>query len=339
MNGTTANPPIEQKPKLLDQVRAAIRTRHYSMKTEEAYVHWIKRFILFHNKRHPKEMGEKEINQFITYLAVKEKVSASTQNQALCAIVFLYKHVLKIELGNLGDITWAKKPVKLPVVFTRDEVTKILNQLSGTNLIMAMLLYGSGMRLSECLQLRVKDIDFQYKQITVRSAKGEKDRVTLLPEYVIEPLKKHLAYVKMLHEKDVKDGFDSVYMPYALERKYPHAGREFGWKFVFPATQISTDPRSGIKRRHHIHESVLQKAVKQAIRKAGIHKHASCHTFRHSFATHLLESGYDIRTVQELLGHKDLNTTMVYTHVLNKGAFGVKSPADLINLNISEKKA
>jgi len=283
-------------------------------------------------------MGEKEINEFLTHLAVKEKVSASTQNQALCAIVFLYKHVLKIELGDFGNVTWAKKPVKLPVVFNREEVTKVLNQLSGMNLMMAMLLYGSGLRLSECLQLRVKDIDFQYKQIIVRSAKGDKDRVTLLPEYVIEPLKKHLNYVKLLHEKDMKDGFDSVYMPYALERKYPNAGREFGWKFVFPATQISKDPRTGIQRRHHIHESVLQKAVKKAIRQAGVHKHASCHTFRHSFATHLLESGYDIRTVQELLGHQDLNTTMIYTHVLNKGAFGVKSPADLINLDFSEKK-
>lgn len=309
-----------------------------SLKTEEAYVYCIKRFILFHNKRHPKEMGEKEISEFLAHLAVNEKVSASAQNQALCAIVFLYKHVLKIELDNLGEITWAKKPARLPVVFTRNEVTKVLIQLSGKNLIMAMLLYGSGMRLSECLQLRVKDIDFQYKQIFIRSAKGEKDRVTLLPEYVIESLKKHLAYVKMLHEKDLKDGFDSVYMPYALERKYPNAGREFGWRFVFPATQSSKDPRTGIQRRHHIHESVLQKAVKNAIRQAGIYKHASCHTFHHSFATHLLESGYDIRTVQELLGHKDLNTTMVYTHVLNKGAFGVKSPAALINLNFSEKK-
>jgi len=335
-NSQTSSP--VKKPKLLDQVRAAVRTKHYSMKTEEAYVHWIKRFILFHNKRHPKEMGEKEINQFITHLAVKAKVSASTQNQALCAIIFLYKQVLKIEIGDLGNVTWAKKPAKLPVVFNREEVTKVLNQLSGMNLMMAMLLYGSGLRLSECLQLRVKDIDFQYKQITIRSAKGDKDRVTLLPEYVIEPLKKHLTYVKMLHDKDLKDGYDSVYMPYALGRKYPNVGREFGWRFVFPATQISKDPRTGIQRRHHIHESVLQKAVKKAIRQAGIYKHASCHTFRHSFATHLLESGYDIRTVQELLGHQDLNTTMIYTHVLNKGAFGVKSPADLINLNLGEKK-
>jgi integron integrase len=232
MSQDSQNPTIVKKPKLLNQVRHALRTKHYAVKTEEAYVHWIKRFILFHNKRHPKEMGEKEINEFLTHLAVKEKVAASTQNQALSAIVFLYKHILKIELGNFGNVVWVKKPAKLPVVFNREEVTKVLNQLSGTNLIMAMLLYGGGLRLSECLQLRVKDIDFQYKQIIVRSAKGDKDRVTLLPEYVIEPLKKHLNYVKLLHEKDLKAGYNSVYMPYALARKYPNAGREFGWKFT-----------------------------------------------------------------------------------------------------------
>lgn len=265
-------------------------------------------------------------------------MAASTQNQALCAIVFLYKHVLQIEPGDFGDILRAKKPAKLPVVFTKEEAVKVLNELSGTNLIMATLLYGSGLRLSECLQLRVKDIDFQYKQIVIRSAKGEKDRVTMLPEYVILPLQKHLNYVKELHKKDLKDGYDSIYMPYALEKKYPKAGRELGWYYVFPAAQISKDPRTGISRRHHTDESVLQKAVKKAIRQAGIYKHASCHTFRHSFATHLLEAGYDIRTVQELLGHKDLNTTMVYTHVLNKGALGVKSPIDSINLKMSEQK-
>jgi len=352
-----------KEPKLLDQVRAAIRTKHYSMKTEEAYVHWIKRFILFHHKRHPKEMGENEINQFITHLAVKEKVSASTQNspreiqmklnvklflclymriaknlqaieklshgvKALCAIIFLYKQVLKIDIGDLGNIIWAKKPDRVPVVFTRSEAQAVLSQLTGMNWLMGMLLYGAGLRLTECLQLRVKDIDFEYKQIAVHNAKGAKDRVTPLPERIIEPLKQHLKYVKELHEKDLKDGYTSVYLPYALERKYPNVGKELGWKFLFPATQISTDPRAGIKRRHHIYETVLQKAVKQAIRKTGITKHASCHTFRHSFATHLLESGYDIRTVQELLGHKDVKTTMIYTHVLSKGGLGVKSPAD-----------
>ena len=316
------------KPKLLGQLRDAIRTKHYSMKTEEAYVHWTKRFILFHNKRHPKEMGENEINQFITHLAVKDKVSASTQNQALCAIVFLYKQVFKIDIGDLGNVVWAKKPNRVPVVFTRSEAQAVLSQLTGMNWLMGMLLYGAGLRLTECLQLRVKDIDFEYQQITVHNAKGAKDRVTPLPERIIEQLKQHLKYVKELHEKDLKDGYTSVYLPYALERKYPNVGKELGWKFLFPATQISTDPRTGIKRRHHIYETVLQKAVKQAVRKAGITKHASCHTFRHSFATHLLESGYDIRTVQELLGHKDVKTTMIYTHVLSKGGLGVKSPAD-----------
>jgi len=317
-------------PKLLEGVRHTLRTKHYSLKTEEAYIHWIKRYIFFHKERYPKEMGEKEINQFITHLAVKEKVSASTQNQALCAIVFLYKQVLKIDVGDLGNIVWAKKPDRVPVVFTRSEAQNVLNHLTGMNWLMGMLLYGAGLRLTECLQLRVKDIDFEYKQITVHNAKGAKDRVTPLPERIIEPLKQHLKYVKELHENDLKDGYTSVYLPYALERKYPNAGKELGWKFLFPATQISTDPRSGIRRRHHIYETVLQKAVKRAIRKAGITKQASCHTFRHSFATHLLEAGYDIRTVQELLGHSDVKTTMIYTHVLQKGSLGVKSPADLI---------
>jgi len=255
-------------------------------------------------------------------------VSASTQNQALCAIVFLYKHVLKRELGDFGNFAWAKKPKRLPVVLTKEEVKAVLRQLSGTNWIMAKLLYGSGLRLNECLQLRVQDIDFHYKQITVRNAKGEKDRVTMLPESVVEPLKRHLDFVKKLHEKDLKDGFGSVHLPYALERKYPNAATEWGWQYVFPATQISTDPRTGLRRRHHIHKTVLEKAVRQAVLKAGITKHASCHTFRHSFATHLLERGQDIRTVQELLGHKSVETTQIYTHVLNKGALGVTSPAD-----------
>jgi integron integrase len=328
MEPVTKNLPIEKKPKLLDQVREAIRTKHYSLRTEEAYIRWIKRFILFHNKRHPNEMGEKEINQFITHLAVKEQVSASTQNQALCAIIFLYKQVLKIDIGDLGNVVWAKKPDRVPVVFTRSEAQAVLSQLTGMNWLMGMLLYGAGLRLTECLQLRVKDIDFEYQQITVHSAKGAKDRVTPLPERMIEPLKQHLKYVKELHQKDLKDGYTSVSLPYALERKYPNAGKQLGWEFLFPATQISTDPRTGIKRRHHIYETVLQKSIKQAIRKAGITKHASCHTFRHLFATHLLEAGYDIRTVQELLGHKDVKTTMIYTHVLSKGGLGVKSPAD-----------
>ena len=232
MEHVIQNPPIAKQPKLLDQVRDAIRTKHYSMKTEEAYVHWIKRFILFHNKRHPKEMGEKEINQFLTHLAAKEKVSASTQNQALCAIVFLYKHVLKIELGNFGNIVWAKKREREPVVFTKTETKAILAQLSGMNWIMANLLYGAGLRLTECLQLRVKDIDFEYNQITVRDSKGNKDRITVLPQVVKQPLQEHLKTVKKLHEKDLKDGFGSVYLPYALERKFPNAANEFGWQFT-----------------------------------------------------------------------------------------------------------
>jgi integron integrase len=261
-------------------------------------------------------------------LAVKENVSASTQNQALCAVVFLYKHVLQTELGDFGKIAWAKKPKHLPVVFSKEEAKKVLEQLKGTNWLMANLLYGSGLRLTECLQLRVKDIDFDYKQITVRSGKGDKDRITLLPAKLIEPLKKQIEYVKTLHEYDLKNGYDSVYLPYALERKYRNAGKEVGWKFVFPATQISTDPMTGVQRRHHIYETVLQKAVKKAIQEADIKKQAGCHTFRHSFATRLLENGYDIRTIQELMGHNNLQTTMIYTHVINKGGLGVKSPVD-----------
>ncbi len=328
MNQITEHPPVQKKPKLLDHVRHVLRTKHYSMKTEEAYIHWIKKYIFFHHKRHPKEMGEKEINQFITHLAVNEKVSASTQNQALCAIVFLYKQVLQIELGDLGNITWAKKREREPVVFTKKEAKAVINQLSGTNWIMANLLYGAGLRLTECLQLRVKDIDFEYNQITVRDSKGNKDRITVLPQIIKKPLQEHLKTVKKLHEKDLKDGYGSVYLPYALERKYPNAAKEWGWQYVFPATQISKCPRTGIHRRHHIYETVLQKTVKHAIRKAGITKHASCHTFRHSFATHLLQDGLDIRTVQELLGHKDVKTTEIYTHVI-KG-LGVTSPADKI---------
>ena len=323
-------PSTTTKPKLLDQVRAAIRTRHYSIRTEESYVNWVKKFILFHNKRHPKEMGEKEINEFLTHLAVNRKVAASTQNQALCAIIFLYKHVLKIDIGDLGEMVWAKKPKNLPVVFTVEEADAVLKKLSGTYQLMARMLYGSGLRLLECLRLRVKDVDFGYHQITVRDGKGSKDRVTMLAEKIVESLTNHLKQVKKIHEQDLKAGYGIVYLPCALERKYPNANKEWGWQYVFPAKQLSIDPRTGIKRRHHIYETVLQKAVKQAIKKAGITKQASCHTFRHSFATHLIETGSDIRTVQELLGHEDIKTTQIYTHVLNKGGLGVKSPLDLL---------
>lgn len=272
-------------------------------------------------------MGEQEINQFLTHLAVNDHVSASTQNQALCSLIFLYKQILKKEMGEL-NIIWAKKPKRLPVVLTRDEVKDVLSQLSGTYRLVAMLLYGSGLRLMECLRLRVKDIDFDYKQITVRDAKGQKDRVTPLPEKAIEPLQRQLEKVKKQHEKDVQDGYGSVYLPNALSKKYPNAEIEFGWQYVFPSASLSIDPRSGIKRRHHLDESVLQRAVKQAVLTSGIHKQATCHTLRHSFATHLLEDGYDIRTVQELLGHSSVETTMIYTHVMNKGGMAVKSPVD-----------
>jgi integron integrase len=319
-----------QKPKLLDQVRYAIRTKHYSIRTEEAYVQWIRRFILFHNKRHPKDMGAKEVSQFLSDLAVTRQVAASTQNQALSAILFLYQEVLRQEIGWVDEVVRAKKPRKLPVVLTREEVKAVLHGLSGTAWLMASLLYGSGLRLMECLRLRVKDVDFAYNQIVVRDGKGEKDRVTVLPLNVKVPLQRHLQDVEKLHARDLEGGFGRVYMPYALERKYVNANREWAWQYIFPAATRSIDPRSGIERRHHVSKLVLQRAVKAAIRKAGIAKAASCHTFRHAFATHLLEAGYDIRTVQELLGHQDVNTTMIYTHVLNRGGRGVRSPGDLL---------
>ena len=327
----SSNPPeaqTQQKPKLLDQLRSAIRARHYSIRTEEAYVQWIKRYILFHNKRHPKDMGAPEINAFLSHLAVNNNVAASTQNLALCAILFLYKQVLDQDPGRLEGVVRAKKPVRLPVVFTVEAVHEILVRLQGTVWLMASLLYGSGLRLMECTRLRVKDIDFQYRQLVVRDGKGQKDRVTMLPSRVIEPLKQHLDRVRTIHEEDLGAGLGAVYLPFALEKKYPDAAIEWGWQYVFPASKISIDPRSGRKRRHHIDETILQKAVKAAIRQAGIAKQGSCHSLRHSFATHLLQSGYDIRTVQELLGHSDVNITMVYTHVLNRGGKGVSSPLD-----------
>ncbi|TAJ98221.1 integron integrase [bacterium] len=316
------------KPKLLDQVRQAIRTRHYSYMTEKAYIGWIKRFIFFHNKRHPADMGEPEIARFLSALAQESHVSASTQNQALNAILFLYHEVLTKDIGYIKGVVRAKRPHRLPVVLTREEVKSILGLLDGLEWIMGMLLYGAGLRLMECLRLRVKDVDFSRNEIRVRSGKGDKDRVTMLPAAVKEPLLRHLEVVKKQYEGDVKSGFSGVFLPYALERKYPNAAREWGWQWLFPASKFYVDPQSGKILRHHLHESVLQKAVREAVVKSGIPKPASPHTFRHSFATHLLEDGYDIRTVQELLGHNDVSTTMVYTHVLNKGGRGVSSPAD-----------
>ncbi len=327
MQDSTTKSQSPPEVKLLEQVRTAIRTRHYSLRTEKSYLQWIKRFIYFHGKRHPAEMGEPEITAFLSHLAIQKNVSASTQNQALCAIVFLYKQVLKREIGEL-ELTWAKRPKKLPVVLTHEEVKQVTERLTGATWIMVNLLYGSGLRLQECLRLRVKDIDFHYNQIIVREAKGGKDRVTMLPRIVREPLQKQLRKVKTLHDRDLAAGFGTIYLPNALERKYANAIREFGWQYVFPSRNLSIDPRSGRKQRHHVLAEVLQRAVKVAAQKAKIHKHVTPHTFRHSFATHLLQDGHDIRTVQELLGHSSVETTMIYTHVLKKGGLGVTSPAD-----------
>jgi len=320
---------MRKRPKkLLEQVRETLRLKHYSIRTEEAYVHWIKRFILFHNKRHPLEMGLPEIQAFLTHLAVKERVAASTQNQALAAILFLYREVLHKELEGSIEAIRARRPKRLPTVLTKEEVSRLLNCMTGTHQLMAKLLYGSGLRLIECVRLRVKDLDFPNRAIIVRDGKGEKDRVTVLPDSLIHPLQEHLRWVKSLHEEDLAKGYGSVYLPYALARKYPNADREWIWQYVFPSKRLSVDPRTGIVRRHHISESSLQKAVREAARRAGINKRVTCHTLRHSFATHLLQNGYDIRTVQELLGHKDVRTTMIYTHVLQRGGLAVRSPLD-----------
>ncbi len=316
------------KPKLLDQIREVIKLKHFSIRTEETYVHWIKRFIIFHNKRHPLEMGQEQIREFLSYLVNKQNVARSTQNLALQSILFLYREVLNKEITHIDNIERPKKEARVPIVFTREEVNSILSNMHSTPHLMASLLYGSGLRLMECIRLRVKDIDFESNYILVREGKGEKDRVTILPEKLKQPLQRHLMKVKILHEEDLESGFGEVYLPYALERKYPNASKEWGWQYVFPSIRLSIDPYSGKKRRHHISEKVLQKRVKEAIKKSGIAKNGSCHTFRHSFATHLLENGYDIRTIQQLLGHSDVTTTMIYTHVVNRGGHGVWSPLD-----------
>jgi integron integrase len=312
----------------LDQVRDAIRLKHYSIRTEEAYVNWIRRFILFHGKRHPKDMGGPEIEAFLTHLAVEGHVAASTQNQALSALLFLYRDVLHQELNYPIDAVRAKPSQHLPAVLTKDEVRQVIAQISGIHQLQAKLLYGSGLRLLECLRLRVKDLDFERRAIIVRDTKGDQDRVTMLPDSLVAPLEEHLLRVKRLHEQDLAQGYGAVYLPDALERKYPNASREWLWQYVFPSDQLSVDPRSGETRRHHLDESGLQKAVRAAARRAGLDKRVTCHTFRHSFATHLLENHYDIRTVQELLGHKDVRTTMIYTHVLQRGGLAVRSPLD-----------
>jgi integron integrase len=319
---------ISGKPRLMERVRGAIRARHYSRRTEASYVYWIKSYIYFHDKKHPEVMGAAEVTAFLTALAVERKVAAATQNQALAALLFLYREVLGRDLPWLDEMVRAKRPVRLPVVLTVDEARRLLSQMDGSLWIIASLLYGAGLRLQECLMLRVKDIDFAYRQVFVRGGKGAKDRGTVLPEGLIQPIQAHLGRVRLLHRRDLVEGYGDVWLPDAIGRKYPRAGKEWGWQFVFPSQNRSADPDSGVIRRHHIYPDTVSRAVGRAARAAGIVKLVGCHTLRHSFATHLLESGYDIRTVQELLGHSSVQTTMIYTHVMSRGGRGVRSPFD-----------
>ncbi len=316
------------KPRLLDRVRSAIRTLHYSRRTEEAYTYWIKQFILFHNKRHPSELGAKEVGDYLTWLAEKRNVAASTQDQALNAILFLYRNVLQIDMGILENVTRAKKPKRLPVVLTRSEVKSVLDSMEGVPRLVASLLYGSGLRLLDGLRLRIQDVDFDASELLIRDGKGGKDRRTMLPQSLMPVLRNHLEHVRQQHVNDLAQGYGATLLPNALVRKFPNANRDWRWQYVFPAARRWHDSEREEWRRHHLHESVIQKAVKRAAHKAGISKKVGPHTFRHCFATHLLEDGYDIRTVQELLGHANVKTTMIYTHVLNKGGQGVRSPLD-----------
>jgi len=347
MSGVPPSPPPGQ-PRLLDRVREAIRARHYSLRTEEAYVGWIRRFILFHKKRHPLEMAEPEINAFVTHLAVQSSIGASTQTQALSALMFLYRHVLRKPLPDLDTVIRAKRPGRLPSVLTRSEVKRILGRMNGTPRLVATLLYGTGMRLLECLRLRVKDLEFGNNRVIVRDTKGGEDRVVPFPVVARAEMPSWLSRVKRIHDSDLADGFGSVYLPDAIARKFPGSEREWGWQYVFPGEHRSHDPRGKElrrrpgsaapvltptgqpERRHHLHETVIQRALRRAVLDVGISRRISCHTFRHSFATHLLEEGYDIRTIQELLGHRDVKTTMIYTHVLNRGGRGVRSPVDIL---------
>lgn len=328
------------KPKLMDQLHEALQSRHYSSRTEQSYCHWVKRYVYFHNVRNPREMAEPEINAFLTHLAIKEKVSASTQNQALAALLFLYRHVIMKELGDFGDVIRARKSQNLPIVMTKEEVRLVLGFLEGENQLIASLLYGSGLRVTECLRLRVQDVDFARNEITVRRGKGAKDRVTMLPVGLRSSLEDHLRKVKAVHERDITAGLGSVTLPDALAKKYPNASKEWRRQYLFPQTNRWGDSMTGKEGRHHTDPSILQKAFKKAVQKAGITRRATCHTLRHSFATHLLQAGYDIRTVQELLGHSDVKTTMIYTRVLNRGGFGVRSPmdeSDLFGLDVIKK--
>jgi len=329
MNPTSKPTSSPQGKKLLDQYRDQIRLKQYSPRTEETYTHWVREYILFHNKRHPREMGVLEINRFITHLVVERKASASTQNQALSAILFLYRNLLHIELDESSlDFIRPKKGKRVPVILSREEARAIIEKLTGPYKLMVQVMYGSGVRLMECLRLRVKDIDFENHQILVYDGKGGDDRVTMLPDSILVPLREHLQQIKVLHQKDVAAGFGSVYLPFGLDKKFPNVHKQWIWQYVFPASVLSADPQTGIVRRHHIHETALQKSIRAAAHLAQVDKRVTPHTFRHSFATHLLQNGYDIRTVQELLGHKDVKTTMIYTHVLQRGGLAVKSPLD-----------
>lgn len=318
----------QEKPKLLDQVRAAIRVRHYSIRTEKTYVKWIRQYILYHGKRHPSDLEARHVGAFLSHLAVERNVAASTQNQALCAIIFLYRHVLEIEIGEIGNLVFAKKPQRLPEVFSKDEVRRVMQKMSGPHGLMAWLMYGAGLRLGECVSLRVGDLDFGNQRIVVRDGKGHKDRVTILPSGLIQPLQIHLRQFKVLYKRDLAEGCCNVYLPHALARKYPNAPKQWHYQYIFPSKKLSVDPRTGIRRRHHVHRYSVQRSIRKAVADAGLAKRANSHILRHSFATHLLEDGYDIRTVQELLGHKDVRTTQIYTHVLNRGGISITSPAD-----------
>jgi integron integrase len=326
-------------PPILDHARLVLRRKHYALRTEVTYLSWIRRFIVFHNRRYPGDLGASDVAAFLTHLAVEGRVAAATQNQALNALLFLYKFVLDRPLEQTIDAVRARRPRRLPTVLSRDEVVHLIACTSTPHRLMVRLLYGSGLRLSECVRLRVKDVDFDQRQIIVRDGKGNKDRITVLPESLIHPLQLHLALAHHLHQEDLAGGFGAVFLPDALERKYPGAARLWIWQYVFPSRRVSRDPRSGAFRRHHASRSALQKAVHAAADRAHIDKHVSCHTLRHSFATHLLESGYDIRTVQDLLGHKDVKTTMIYTHVLNRGGMAVRSPLDSVGPTVIRRQA
>ena len=328
--GVTVSAGIPGAPRLLALLRQAIRVRHYSRRTEEAYVWWVRRYIRFCGLRHPRELGHGDVTRFLSSLAIDRRVAASTQNQALSALVFLYQEVLELPVGWLEALVRAKRPARVPVVLTKEEVRLVLERVRGVSWVVAVLLYGTGMRLLEALQLRVKDVDFLANEITIRGGKGDRDRLTMLPERLKGPLLHHLAAVRRQHEADGAEGAGWVELPGALGVKYPAAGREWGWQWVFPASRAYVDRATGQQRRHHLHETVVQRAFREAVRATGMAKRASCHTLRHSFATHLLEAGYDIRTVQELLGHRDVKTTMIYTHVLRRGGYGVRSPADTL---------